>query len=112
MPWETPLTHIGGQGLRGVTMGVRTELAVARGIDRGDLDPVQVHALPGQQALIEALEALGFGFKGAELQAGPAAGRQLDSPFFQEIEFHAGGQYAGASTSSRSRSSAARSTRG
>ena len=59
VPWETPLTHIGGQGLRGVSMGVRTELTVARGIDRGDLDPVQVHALAGQQALIDALEALG-----------------------------------------------------
>jgi sporulation-control protein len=94
VPWETPLTHIGGQGLRGVTMGVRTELAVARGIDRGDLDPVQVHALPGQQALIEALEALGFGFKGADVEQGQLPGGS-SLPFFQEIEFHAGGQYRG-----------------
>jgi len=93
VPWETPLTHIGGQALRGVTMGVRTELEVARGIDRGDLDPVQVHALPGQQALLEALGALGFRFKGADVEQGTLPGGTL--PFFQEVEFTAGGQYRG-----------------
>ena len=30
VPWETPLTHIGGHALRGVNIGVRTELAVAK----------------------------------------------------------------------------------
>ncbi len=94
VPWETPLTHIGGQPLRGVTMGVRTELAVERGIDRGDLDPVQVHALPGQQALIDTLEGLGFAFKGADVEQGQLPGGST-LPFFQEIEFHAGGQYRG-----------------
>ncbi|MBE2314388.1 sporulation protein [Solirubrobacter sp. CPCC 204708] len=93
VPYETPLTHIGGRPLRGVSMGVRTELEVARGIDRGDLDPIQVHATPGQQALIEALESLGFEFKGADVEQGQLPNGTL--PFFQEIEFYAGGQYRG-----------------
>ena len=40
VPWETPITDVYGQRLHGMTMGLRTELAVARAVDKGDLDPV------------------------------------------------------------------------
>ena len=93
VPWETPLTHIGGHELRGVRMGVRTELEIARSVDKGDLDPVQVLPLPGQQQLIDALAQLGFGFKSADVEKGRLQGAKL--PFFQEIEFTPGPEYRG-----------------
>jgi sporulation-control protein len=93
VPWETPLTHIGGHELRGVKMGVRTELAIARAVDKGDLDPVQILPLPGQQQLIDALGQLGFGFKSSDVEKGKLRGATL--PFFQEIEFHPGPEYRG-----------------
>lgn len=45
IPWETPVTCIGGQQLRGMEIGVTTELAIARAVDSGDLDPINVHPL-------------------------------------------------------------------
>ena len=39
IPWETPITTIDGQSLRGMHIGVTTELAIARAIDTiGDGD--------------------------------------------------------------------------
>jgi sporulation-control protein len=93
VPWETPLTHIGGHELRGVRMGVRTELEIARAVDKGDLDPVQILPLPGQEQLLEALAQLGFRFKSADVEKGRLSGATL--PFFQEIEFSPGPEYRG-----------------
>ena len=56
VPWETPLTELYGQHLHGMTMGLRTELEVARAVDKGDLDAVMVHPLPSQERILEALE--------------------------------------------------------
>lgn len=93
VPWETPITHVGGQALRGVRMGVETELAIARALDRGDLDPVQIHPLAAQQGVLDALSRQGFRFKGADVERGHLPGGSL--PFFQEIEFAPSGQFAG-----------------
>jgi sporulation-control protein len=93
VPWETPLTHIGGHELRGVRMGVRTELEIARSVDKGDLDPVQIVPLRGQEQLLEALAQLGFRFKSADVEKGRLRGATL--PFFQEIEFYPGHEYKG-----------------
>lgn len=43
IPWETPVTMIDGQALRGMNVGVTTELEIARAVDSGDLDAVNVH---------------------------------------------------------------------
>jgi sporulation-control protein len=93
VPYETPLTHIEGHQLPGVKMGVRTELEIARSVDKGDLDPVQIVSLPGQTQLMEALAQLGFRFKSADVEKGKLRGATL--PFFQEIEFHPGPEYRG-----------------
>src|SRR5206468_2373735 len=53
VPWETPITDVYGQHLHGMTMGLRTELAVAGAVDKGDLDPVNVHPLPAQERILE-----------------------------------------------------------
>ncbi|MFC7545896.1 sporulation protein [Plantactinospora sp. GCM10030261] len=94
VPWETPITDVYGQRLRGMTMGLRTELAVARAVDKGDLDHVAVHPLPIHERILEAFSRLGFQFKNADLERGRIANVRQTLPFYQEIEFFAAPQYA------------------
>lgn len=94
VPWETPVTDVYGQRLPGMTMGLRTDLAVARMIDKGDLDAFSVHPLPIQQRILDAFAQLGFRFLRADLERGRLRGVQQALPFYQEIEFHPPAQYA------------------
>ena len=94
LPWETPITAVYGQHLRGMTMGVRTEVAIAKAVDKGDLDPVEVHPLPIQERILEAFGRLGFQFKNADLEYGRIAGVHQTLPFYQEIEYYPPAQYA------------------
>ena len=94
VPWETPVTDVYGQRLHGMTMGLRTELAVARAVDKTDLDHVAVHPLPIHERILDAFQALGFRFKHADLERGRIHGVQQTLPFYQEIEFFAAPQYA------------------
>jgi sporulation-control protein len=95
IPWETPVTTIDGQPLRGMNIGVTTELEIARAVDSGDLDPVNVHPLPSQQALLDAFIGLGFRFKSADMERGHIRGTRQKLPFYQEIEFYPPQQYRG-----------------
>ncbi|MBO2465237.1 sporulation protein [Actinomadura violacea] len=95
LPWELPVTEVYGQHLHGMTMGVRTELEVAGAMDAGDLDPISVLPLPSQQRVLDAFGALGFTFKGADVEEGHIAGLHQELPFYQEIEFYAPPSYAG-----------------
>lgn len=95
LPWETPITDIGGQRLHGMDLGVRTEVSIAKAVDKGDLDPVFVQPLPSQQSVLEAFARLGFSFKSADLEAGRLHGINQQLPFFQEIEFYPAPQFAG-----------------
>jgi sporulation-control protein len=95
LPWETPITELYGQQL-GVLLGVRTELAVAGAKDKGDLDPLSVSPLPVQEAVLEALGQLGFGFRSADLEYGRIGGTGQQLPFYQEIELTPAPQYADA----------------
>lgn len=95
LPWETPITDIGGQRLRGMNLGLRTEVGIAKALDKGDLDPVFVQPLPSQQCVLEGFARLGFHFKSADLEAGRLHGVNQQLPFFQEIEFFPGPQFAG-----------------
>nr|MDT0657020.1 sporulation protein [Micromonospora sp. DSM 115978] len=94
VPWETPVTDLYGQRLAGMTMGLRTELEVARAIDKGDLDPVAVHPLPAQERILDALVRLGFRFTRADVERGRIHGVHQTLPFYQEIEFYPAPQYA------------------
>ncbi|MBT0769080.1 sporulation protein [Kineosporia sp. J2-2] len=94
MPWETPITAVYGQPLHGMVMGVRTEVSIARAVDKGDLDPVQVQPLPVQQRILDAFAQLGFVFKSADLERGQLAGVPQQLPFYQEIEYFPAQQYA------------------
>ncbi|MGV9339942.1 sporulation protein [Streptomyces sp. NPDC003688] len=93
LPWETPATELYGQPL-GIVLGVRTELAVAGAKDKGDLDPLAVRPLPVQEAVLEALGQLGFGFRSADLELGRIGGSGQQLPFYQEIELIPAPQYA------------------
>jgi sporulation-control protein len=93
VPWETPITELYGQHLHGMTMGLRTELEVARAVDKGDLDAVSVHPLPAQERILDALLRLGFQFARADVERGHIYGVQQTLPFYQEIEFYPAPQY-------------------
>ncbi|MFD5429497.1 sporulation protein [Streptomyces sp. NPDC127084] len=95
IPWETPITTIAGQQLRGMNIGVTTELEIARAVDSGDLDPIHVHPLPAQQAILDAFIQLGFRFKSADMERGHIRGTRQRLPFYQEIEFLPPSQYRG-----------------
>ncbi|MFD4788348.1 sporulation protein [Streptomyces sp. NPDC058459] len=95
IPWETPVTVIDGQELRGMHVGVTTELQIARAVDSSDLDPIHVHPLPAQKALLDAFIQLGFRFKNADLERGHIRGTRQRLPFYQEIEFYPPSQYRG-----------------
>ncbi|MGX1671671.1 sporulation protein [Streptomyces sp. NPDC055400] len=95
IPWETPVTTIDGQQLRGMNIGVTTELEIARAVDSGDLDPINVHPLPSQQAILDAFIGLGFRFKSADMERGHIRGTRQKLPFYQEIEFFPPQQYRG-----------------
>lgn len=82
LPWETPITELYGHGL-GIALGVRTELGVTGAKDKGDLDPVAVRPLPAQEAILEALGQLGFGFKSADLELGHIRGAGQQLPFYR-----------------------------
>jgi len=94
VPWETPITEVYGQHLHGMTMGLRTELEVARAVDKGDLDAVAVHPLPAQERILEAFLRLGFRFSRADVERGRVYGVEQTLPFYQEIEFYPSPQYA------------------
>ncbi|MBW1603697.1 sporulation protein [Streptomyces sp. JJ66] len=97
IPWETPITTFLGHQLTGMHIGVSTELAIARAVDSSDLDPVHVHPLPAQQAILDSFGELGFRFKSADLEQGAIRGTRQRLPFYQEIEFYAPPQYRGLS---------------
>ncbi|MFF4020502.1 sporulation protein [Streptomyces sp. NPDC001843] len=95
IPWETPVTMIDGQALRGMHIGVKTELEIARAVDSGDLDPINVHPLPAQKAILDGFIQLGFRFKSADMERGHIRGTRQRLPFYQEIEFYPPSQYRG-----------------
>lgn len=95
VPWETPVTEVGGQRLPRMELGLRTELSIAKAVDKGDLDPVYVTPLESQDAVLDAFGQLGFHFKSADLEAGRIYGIRQELPFFQEIEFYPPQQFAG-----------------
>ncbi|GLW11579.1 sporulation protein [Microtetraspora sp. NBRC 13810] len=95
VPWEAPITEVIGHRLHGMAMGVRTELAIAAAVDKGDLDPVEIVPLASQEAVLQAFSRLGFGFKSADLEMGHIYGVNQQLPFYQEIEFYPPPAYSG-----------------
>ncbi|MBB5855544.1 sporulation protein [Amycolatopsis umgeniensis] len=95
LPWETPISAVGGRELPGMVVGVRTELVIAGAPDKGDLDPLLVGPLDSQDRVLEAFGELGFSFRSADVEAGRLHGVRQELGFFQEIEFFPPSRYAG-----------------
>jgi sporulation-control protein spo0M len=95
VPWETPVTVLGGQPLLNLRMGLRAEVAVGPVLDRGDLRALFVHPLPVQERILAAFDTLGFELRQAGLQAGRLPGVQQTLPFHQKIGYWVGPLYAG-----------------
>ncbi|NYT93765.1 sporulation protein [Salinispora sp. H7-4] len=71
LPWETPVTVVGGAPLLSLRMGLRTEVAIEPGLDQGAMVPLFVHPLIAQAHILTTLEMLGFSLR----QAGSVAAR-------------------------------------
>ncbi|MEU5264411.1 sporulation protein [Amycolatopsis sp. NPDC021455] len=95
LPWETPITAVGGAVLPGISVGVRTDLLVEGAPDQGDLDPVLVGPLSSQDKVLDAFGVLGFTFRGTGIVPGPPQGVSGELGFHQELEFFPPAQYAG-----------------
>jgi sporulation-control protein len=87
LPWESPITSLDGRAIPGSTIKLSTQVAIARAIDKGDSDAIAVVPLRAQLIVIEALEALGFKIRHADIELGTIFGLRQQLPFFQEIEF-------------------------
>lgn len=94
LPWETPISAVGGSELPGMVVGVRTELVIAGAPDKGDLDPLLVGPLPSQDRVLDAFGELGFQFRSADVEAGYLHGVRQELGFYQEIEFFPPSRYA------------------
>ena len=68
VPPELPPNVIGGRNMSGIKLEVETVLEIEKARDAKDHDPVDVHALPAQNAVFQAMEQLGFTFKSADLE--------------------------------------------
>lgn len=77
LPWETPLTVHGEQALPGTSVGVRTDVPIARAVGKDDLAPLRVHPTPAQEQVLAALARAGFRVEGASCEAGPVPGSSL-----------------------------------
>ncbi|HEX8869636.1 MAG TPA: sporulation protein [Lentzea sp.] len=78
MPWETPITAVGGTLLPGITVGL---------LAGGDLVPVLVGPLPSQDRVLDAFGQLGFTFRGTTVEAGLLHGVPHDLGCYQELAF-------------------------
>ncbi|GHA85554.1 sporulation protein [Streptomyces chryseus] len=90
VPWEMPLTHARGGRIKGGRAAVRTELSIDNSVDKGDFDEIEVHALPAQDTLHQALADLGFRLHEAEVKVGAWPARLQDrrvAPYWQETDF-------------------------
>jgi sporulation-control protein len=95
LPWETPITAVGGAVLPGMSVGVRTELVIAGAPGKGDLDSVLVGPMPSQNRVLDAFGQLGFSFRGAGVEAGRLPGVPQELGFHQRLEFFPPAQFAG-----------------
>jgi sporulation-control protein len=95
IPWETPITAVGGSPLPRMSVGVRTELLIAGAPDKGDLDPLLVSPLPSQNKVLDAFGQLGFSFRSTDVEVGRLPGVPQELGCYQEIEFFPPAQFAG-----------------
>lgn len=87
LPWETPLTRYRGRPIRGMGVGLYTQLHVTAAVDPEDLDPVSVAPLASHTAVLDAVEAAGLPLRRARLERGTVPGVEQRLPFYQQLCF-------------------------
>ncbi|TDB79290.1 sporulation protein [Micromonospora sp. KC721] len=98
LPWETPVTIVGGVPLMALRTGLRTEVSVDPDRDQGAMVPVFVHPLPSQQHVLAALDTLGFTLRQAGLVQGRLPGVEQTLPVHQRLGYWVAPLYAGPMT--------------
>ncbi|MFW5415230.1 sporulation protein [Nocardiopsis sp. CNT-189] len=91
---QAPLTAAGGQRLPGAGLGLSTDVSIGGAVDKGDLDPLEVHPLPAQERVLEAAARLGFRLVKTDIEQGRLAGTRQEFPLYQEFEYRASPQFA------------------
>lgn len=87
LPMNTPLT------LSGIPVWFHTGLDIESAVDPTDRDRINVTPDAAANAVLQAVEGLGFRFKASTCEYHPRLGQGV--PFVQELEFWPGGGYAG-----------------
>ncbi|MBB5866963.1 sporulation-control protein [Allocatelliglobosispora scoriae] len=85
LPPTTPFNAVYGNLLPGMTMGLRTELSVAKSSDKTDLDPVVVEPMRAQQQILDALGTIGCRYIRTDLRPGGHVG--VPVPYVQRVVF-------------------------
>lgn len=95
MPWETPVTVVGGAPLLSLRMGLRTEVAIEPGLDQGAMVPLFVHPLIAQTHILTTLEMLGFRLRQAGLVAARLPGVEQQLALHQRLGYWVAPLYSG-----------------
>ena len=95
VPWETPDQRDRRAALTGMALGVRTEVAIAKAVDKGDLDPIAVEPLPLAVPHPGGTPPARFRLQVGRSGGRPHYGVHQQLPFYQEIEFYPPPRYAG-----------------
>lgn len=95
VPWETPVTVVGGMPLLSLRMGLRTEVAIEPRIDQGAMLPLFVHPLTTQAYVLAALDSLGFSLRQAGSVAARLPGVEQTLSLHQRLGYWVAPLYAG-----------------
>ncbi|GAA2796530.1 sporulation protein [Crossiella cryophila] len=87
VPWEMPITAVGGSPLPRSAAAIRTELMIPGTPGKGDLDWVRVNPLPAQQQVLDAFGQLGFSLRGNGVEAGRVRGLPQELGSYQALTF-------------------------
>jgi sporulation-control protein len=87
VPWETPVTAVGGVWLPGGSVGVRTGLVVAGALVQGGLEVVRVEPAAGQARVLDVFRQLGFRLRRTGADVGHLPGVRYVPGLHQKLEF-------------------------
>ncbi|MDA2813409.1 sporulation protein [Nocardiopsis sp. RSe5-2] len=90
---QAPLTFAWGHPLYGSELGLSTFVEIGGAVSATDLDPLAVHPLPAQQAVLDAVVGLGFSLIQTDMEHGRISGVHHEMPYHQEFEFRPGPNY-------------------
>ncbi|SHE61073.1 sporulation protein [Streptoalloteichus hindustanus] len=93
VPFEAPISVLGGRHLPGTRLGLRARFETAGGGGATGAVPVALRALPVQQRLLCAVERLGFPLRAAICVDGQVPDARQRLPFRQEVEFGPSAHY-------------------